>query len=262
MPEEPKDTRSGTDSGVDDAPEQAEVPEQSGDQRRRARAGVLIGLLVGLLGFAMTVQLRSNQTDPALASARQEDLVRILDDLDSRKERLQDEIDELEDRKRELASGAQGREAAREEARRRADELGILAGTLAAEGPGLVITFTPGSEPIRADKILNAVEELRGAGAEAMQITGRDRTAVRIVAATYFFDDGDNLEVDGQTLSAPYTLTVIGDPRTMRTALEIPGGVVSEVNKDGGTVTVDERDKVTVSALRRDDPPEYARPTS
>ncbi|MGH3730263.1 MAG: DUF881 domain-containing protein [Micromonosporaceae bacterium] len=237
----------------------AEQPAR--DPRRSARAGVLIGLLVGLLGFGLAVQLRSSQTDPALATARQEDLVRILDDLDARKERLRDEVASLEDRKRQLNSGAKGRAAALEEARRRADELGILAGTLAAEGPGLRIRFS-GEDPLRADKLLNAVEELRGAGAEAMQIGGSDGTAVRIVASTYFLDDGSALDVDGQSLSGPYTLRVIGDPQTMRTALEIPGGVVSEVTKDGGTVTVDEREKVTVDALRRAEPPQYARPTS
>ncbi|MGH3711926.1 MAG: DUF881 domain-containing protein [Micromonosporaceae bacterium] len=243
----------------DEAAEPQAAPEAP---RRSAWAGVLIGLLVGALGFGLAVQLRSSQTDPSLASARQEDLVRILDDLDGRKERLRDEIASLEDRKRQLNSGAKGREAALEEARRRADELGILAGTLVAEGPGLVITFRAGPKPLKADKILNAVEELRGAGAEAMQITGANDKAVRIVASTYFLDDDGDLEVDGERLTGPYTLTVIGDPRTMRTALEIPGGVVSEVSKDNGTVTVDERDLVTVSALRQVDPPEYARPTS
>lgn len=230
-------------------------------ESKSPRAGVLIGLLVGLLGFGLAVQLNSGQDDPSLSGARQEDLVRILADIESRKERLQDEITSLEDRKRQLTSSAQG-PAAAAEARRLADELGILAGTLPAEGPGLVVVFRPGSEAVRADQVLNAVEELRGAGAEAMQISGSDGAAVRVVAATYFVDHRDGLEVDGRVLTAPYTLRVIGDPQTMRTALEIPGGVVSEVSKDGGTVSLDERRRINVSALRRAEPPRYARPAS
>src|SRR2546421_549005 len=96
------------------------------------------------------------------------DLVRILSDLDAREERLRAEIASLEDTQRQLASGAQGREAALDQARRRADALGILAGTLPAQGPGLQIRFTAGGEPVRAATVLDAVEELRGAGAEAM----------------------------------------------------------------------------------------------
>lgn len=242
-------------------------PQETGggsglDEPRRPRAGVLIGLLVGLLGFGLAVQLNTGQDDSTVTGARPEDLVRILDDLDARKERLRDEIASLEDRRRQLTSGAKGQAAAVAEARRLADELGILAGTLPAEGPGLAVRFQPGPEPVRADQILNAVEELRGAGAEAMQISGADGPSARITATTYFLDRGTGIEVDGQPLGAPYTLTVIGDPETMRTALEIPGGVVSEVSKDGGTVSLDERRRITVSALRRVEPPRYARPTS
>src|SRR6266508_1645513 len=57
-----------------------------------------------------------------------------------------------------------------------------LAAALPAEGPGLSIRFNPGTERIRAETILDAVEELRGAGGEAMQIAGATGGPVRIVA--------------------------------------------------------------------------------
>src|SRR6266498_1616211 len=114
-------------------------------------AGAVVGLLL--------VQLRSNATDPELAAARPEDLVRILSDLDARQSRLRQEIASLEESRRQLASGAQGREAALAEARRPADQRATLAGTRPAEGPGLSIRFNPGTERIRAETILDAVEE-------------------------------------------------------------------------------------------------------
>ncbi len=230
--------------------------------RRPNRAGALIGVLVGLLGFGLVVQVKSNQSDPGLATARQDDLVRILDDLDARKERLRQEVSSLEVSREQINSGVAGREAALDEARRRADELGILSGTLAAEGPGLSIGLIPGTGPIRAEVVLDAVEELRGAGAEAMELSGSDGTAVRIVASSYFVDDGDELLVDGQRLSAPYTISVIGDPDTMRAALNIPGGVGDTVRRKGGSVVVHEPDVVEVDALRQVHTPRYARPAS
>jgi uncharacterized protein YlxW (UPF0749 family) len=230
--------------------------------RRLSGAGAVIGLLLGLLGFALVVQLRGNADDQQLASARQEDLVRILSDLDARQERLRQEISTLEESRRRLASGAQGREAALAEARRRADALGILAGTLPAEGPGLEIRFAPGGEPVRSETILDAVEELRGAGAEAMQIAGSNGATARIVASTYFVDAGDGLQVDGERLAAPYTVLVIGDPQTMQTALNIPGGVVDAVRQHGGNVTVRAAEQVRVSTLHPAGTPKYARPVS
>ncbi|HZN18651.1 MAG TPA: DUF881 domain-containing protein [Micromonosporaceae bacterium] len=243
--------------GAADAAGTSEPPVR----RRLSAAGAVIGLLLGLLGFTLVMQLRSNAADPELASARPEDLVRILSDLEAREERLRREISDLEESQRQLASGARGRQAALEEARRRADELGILAGTLPAQGPGLAVRFMPGAgKPVEAAALLDAVEELRGAGAEAMQVTGADGGTVRVVASTAFVDADGGLLVGGRRLSAPYTVTVIGDPQTMRTALNIPGGVVESIGQDGGSVILDEPGLVAVTALHEQGELRYARP--
>lgn len=229
----------------------------------RPRGGVLaIAALLALLGFSLVVQVKSVSTDESLGATRQEDLVRILSDLESQEERLRQEIAALEESQRQLTSGAQGREAALEEATRQADELGILAGTLRATGPGLAVRFSSGGKPLRAFPILDAVQELRGAGAEAMQISGGAGGAVRIVASTAFLDVDGGIAVGGKRLTGPYTITVIGDPSTMRTALNIPGGVVASVRGDGGNVTVEERAVVDVSALAAPVDLRHARPVS
>ncbi|MCG5435304.1 DUF881 domain-containing protein [Micromonospora foliorum] len=230
---------------------------------RWSTAGVMIVALLALLGFTLVVQLKTTSTDPTLGATRQEDLVRILSDLDARENRLQQDIRALEDSQRQLRSGEQGRQAALDEATRRADELGILAGTLPAVGPGLTVQFDAGVKPISANRVLDAVQELRGAGAEAMQISGGDRATVRIIASTYFLDgDNGSLVVEGRRLTGPFTITVIGDPATMRTALNIPGGVVASVRGGGGNVTFGEREVAEVSALHVPIKLEHARPVS
>ena len=247
---------------ADDGPEPTDAPGPRRPGSRSSGTGAIIGLLLVVLGFAIATQVRSTNTDEALDNARPEDLVRILSDLDSRAERLRREIAELEESKRQLESGAQGREAALAEARRRAEVLGILAGTLPAEGPGLEVVFAPRDQRIRADSVLDAVEELRGAGAEALQISGATGDPVRIVAASYFVDSGDGITVDGVPMSSPYTIEVIGDPATMQTALNIPGGVVDAVRQHGGNVTMRQPDLVRVTALHTGGPLRYARPVS
>jgi uncharacterized protein YlxW (UPF0749 family) len=229
---------------------------------RLTSAGALIGVLIALLGFGLAVQLRSHTADPALASARQEDLVRILSDLEAREERTRQEISDLEDRQRQLTSGAQGRQAALQEATQRADELGILAGTLPAQGPGLTVRFDSGQKPVQAAAVLDSIQELRGAGAEAMQIAGGNGPVVRVVAATYVVDSSGGIEVDGRRLTAPYTITVIGDGQTMRTALNIAGGVVESVQQAGGNVTVHDPGTVNITALHASTTPRYARPAN
>lgn len=254
-------TSPGDAHGVpDEQPEPTTAPAPA--RKRRGPSGVIIIVLLALLGFTLAVQLRGESVDSDLAAMREDDLVRLQSDLSAQEDRLQREIASLEESQRQLQSGAQGRAAALEEATRRADELAILAGTVPASGPGLVIRFIAGPEPIAASDILNAVQELRGADAEAMQIEGSDGTTVRVVASTYFVDADGGLQVSGRKLTGPYTMTVIGDPPTMRTALNIPDGLVPSIKSDGGNVIVDERDAVDVTALAAPVDLKHAKPVS
>ena len=98
--------------------------------------------------------------------------------------------------------------------------------------------------------------------AEAMQISSAGGPTVRVVASTYFSEVRDGLVVDGAHLGTPYMLVVIGDPQTMHTALNIPGGVVDMVRQRGGNVIVQESDTVRVTALHQVGSPRYARPVS
>jgi uncharacterized protein YlxW (UPF0749 family) len=228
---------------------------------RPSVAGGVIGALLVLLGFALVVQLRSNASDNQLTTARTEDLVRIVSELDARKDRLSQEITSLEGTKQQLEAGSEGRAAALAEATRRAEELGILAGTLPAQGPGLSVRMVPGNQALKAWLILDTVEELRGAGAEAMQVAGASGGPVRVVASTSFTDAGAGLRVDGQTLTAPYVITVIGDPQAMQPALNIAGGVADTVHQANGTVIV-EQGTVRVTATHAATTPRYAQPVN
>lgn len=262
-PDQVTPTAARTPEGVrHEEPEATPPPQPTGGSlltRRPSSAGVLILVLVALFGFTLVVQLRSNDSDGGLVTARQEDLVRILSDLEARDSRLQSEISALETSQRQLTSGVVGRQAALEEAEKRADELGLLAGTVAGRGPGLRIAING----VKASAILNTVQELRGAGGEVMQIAGVAGQAVRIVASSYFVDaEGGGIIVDGDRLTGPYVLTVIGVPQVMQTALQIPGGVVASVNSGGGSVTLEQRTLVEVTAVRDATTLQYARPAS
>ncbi|MEU4427473.1 DUF881 domain-containing protein [Actinoplanes sp. NPDC024001] len=254
-------------SGDDADPPESDTPEPAPEKsdlgrpriRRPAPAGTLIWVLLALLGFTLVVQLRSNDVDHGLATARQEDLVRILSDLEAQDSRLLADIQNLEATRQQLSSGVQGREAALDEATKRGEELGLLAGTVPGSGPGLEIVL----DRVKASAVLNAVQELRGARGEVMQLNGANGAVVRVVASSYFVDaSGGGIIADGVHLTGPFRLLVIGQPETMRTALQIPGGVVASVQNDGGSVTMDSRSLVEVTAVRKATALQYARPVS
>lgn len=260
-----RDETTGTEAGV--VATEAAVPTGRRGLRalvstRMSGASMLIAVLVGLLGFALIVQVKSNSSESTLVNDRPDDLVRILSDLDARKDRLTTEISALQDTQRQLANGAQGRQAALAEASRRADELGILAGTLAATGPGLSITLAPVTRSIAAADVLDTVEELRGAGAEAMQVSGSGGGTVRVVASTFFIDTTGGVLVDGHTLTGTLTIDVIGDPQTMQTAISIPGGPVDTIKQHGGNLLIGPPGTIRVTALHFAGTMRYAHPVS
>ena len=235
-----------------------------GALRPRATRGQLVAaLLCGLLGFAAAVQVRSNQ-DSDLSALRQTDLVRILDDVTERSARLQAEARDLEQAREQVTDGTDGSRAALEEARARVRTLGILAGTLPATGPGIEFTISDATGEVQADVLLDALQELRDAGAEAVELGTVGGATVRVVASTHLtdvdVDGGAGIEVDGTVLEAPYVFRVIGEPRTLAAALDIPGGVLDVLRQRDAQGSVTQSDELTITSLRPPPEPEYARP--
>ncbi|GAB3686723.1 DUF881 domain-containing protein [Angustibacter aerolatus] len=216
------------------------------------RGTVMAGLLVALLGFAIAVQVRQ-AGDQGLDSLRQSDLVRILDDVGDRRDRLAAEASELQSQRTELSDDA-GSQAAIEAARERLDALSVLAGTAPAQGPGVQVFVTDPQGAVTAARVLDLVQELRDAGAEAIQVG-----SVRVVASTAFTDADGGVAVDGTVVPAPFTVLAIGDSQTMATALEIPGGVLASL-PEGARGSVAAKDDVEVTALHPLKTPRYARP--
>ncbi|REF34710.1 DUF881 domain-containing protein [Thermasporomyces composti] len=223
-----------------------------------SRSQIAAAALLAILGFAATVQVQSLRTDDEFASANRPQLIQMLDGLQQRTRRLEAEISELERARAELISGADRTRTAVEQAKARAETLGILAGTLPAEGPGIRVTISDTQSAVSASLIINTIQELRDAGAEAIEINDR----VRIVAGSYVLDPqgGVGIIVDGVHIRPPYSIDAIGDTRTLATAMRIPGGVVDEVNQKGGLVSVLERDNLQVTSLHEPAAPRYARP--
>jgi uncharacterized protein YlxW (UPF0749 family) len=94
-------------------------PAAPGARRsRNSAATILIGALLAMLGFALAVQVRSNSRSDALAGAREADLVRILDDQNSRIDRLQGQISDLQTARQRLSDSGSNNAAARQEAQR------------------------------------------------------------------------------------------------------------------------------------------------
>ncbi|MDY0813226.1 DUF881 domain-containing protein [Kitasatospora purpeofusca] len=224
---------------------------------RMSRGQLVVAVLLFALGLGLAIQVRStNDHHSQLRGARQEDLVRILDELDSRQQRLQQEKAELEQSLAKLENSSNQAKEAQEQTRKKVTELGVLAGTVKATGPGIVLTVDDPQGQVKADMLLDTLQELRAAGAEAIQIND-----VRVVVNTYFTDvSGGGVQIDGKKVSAPYRFTVVGNPQDLTPALNIPGGVVRTLESHQARATISQQQKVFVDALVDLKTPQYAKP--
>ena len=225
--------------------------------QRPGRFQVLAAVLLFVLGVAVVTQARQT-SEAGLSTLRETELVRLLDGVSERRERLDEEAAELQEQRQSLLTSSDASAEAERAARERLDVYSILAGTVAAQGPGITLAIRDeGERSVDAAFMLDALQELRDAGAEAVQIGD-----VRVVASTSFVDtpDGTGISLDGTVVRSPYTVRAIGDPDVLEPALRIPGGVVPRLTRNEDGVTVTELDLVVVDALRVVTAPEYARP--
>jgi uncharacterized protein YlxW (UPF0749 family) len=245
-------------------PDIEQVAARSASRQRLARsmlarptgAQLLIAVLVAVVGFAATTQVRLNSHDNEFVGSRGQDLVVMMDALVQSNSRVRTQIQDLQQQRSQLSTSRSQAINALGAARRRLDTLGILAGTAAAVGPGATITITAPAGAVTASILLDAIEELRDAGAEAIQI---DHQA-RVVASTALTEEARVVYVDGNPVQSPYVIDVIGSPHTLRQAVTFRGGLTDQVEGVGGQVTVATAPKVRITSLHKLEKPQYSRP--
>ena len=221
---------------------------------RATRANLLAALLAVLLGAGIAAQVQlTNQR--GLDELSQTDLVRVLDDISLRSSRLDQQVRELETTRDRLKSGTGTAGEALDQAQKRVDTLGILAGTVATKGPGITLRITDPSRQLTGPIILDLIQELRDAGAESIDVGG-----VRVVASSFIGDRDGELLVDGVTVEPPILIKVIGDSKTLSSAMTIPGGIVESVRQKGANATITESSLVEITALHRPAEMTHAKP--
>ena len=221
---------------------------------RATKANALAALLAILLGFAVATQVRQNQV-LGLESLRQSDLVTILDNATQLSARLDQNARDLQATRDAMVSGSTNGAAALTAAQERLDALRVLAGTAQAHGSGIRMTIRDPGAKVTSPLLLDAIEELRDAGAAAIQVGD-----VRVVASSSFGQASSGIDIDGTNVTEPYVILAIGDAQTLSSAMEIPGGLSVNVRQLGATITINQAADLTVGALHTLREPRYARP--
>lgn len=124
-------------------------------------------------------------------------------------------------------------------------EVKFYAGLTAVTGPGVMVTLKDGysasdrKEPkaedpsvlpvenvIHDQDILRVVNELYAAGAEAVSINN-----LRLVSTSSVRCVGPTVLIDSVRISSPIVIRAVGDPGTLKGALDLPGGIIDELKE-------------------------------
>lgn len=217
-----------------------------------------VAVVTAVVGFLVVGQLQGEgeRFRQPLEAESEEDLTRILASLNAEADALREELGTLRLQLAELRSTSERDAAATRTAAEQLAALQVLAGTTPVEGPGIVVVLHDPARAVRYDVLIDIVQELRDAGAEAIAVNGR-----RVGVSSYFAERGGQIVLDGEELREPYEVAAIGHSATLDGGLKIPGGAVDAASAVRGvSVDVRRRTRVELPALAAPPTLDVARP--
>jgi uncharacterized protein YlxW (UPF0749 family) len=224
---------------------------------RLAAGRLLVIVVAALVGFLLVAQTRRDDRPTQRLEAESEgDLARILAALNRQSDALRDELASLRLELVTLQNSSQRDQAAVDALQAQLRALRVLAGTVPVTGPGITMQVADPEHLVGYEALVDAVQELRDAGAEAIAVDG-----LRVGVASAFVMSGRTVTLDGQPLEAPYTIEAIGSPDTLEAGVSIPGGAVDAIRSTPGvTVTVTRAPELRLPALQHAPAFDAARP--
>lgn len=191
---------------------------------RRAAGYALVAATALAFGFLLAAQLRAQLLTPSNTLARNQALVRTVQDLDRQNSDYRVQIASA----RGDVGSLEAQAAARSDAARRAQQqvagLREQTGLTALHGPGVAVTLAngragatpaPRAWTINFQDIQDVVQVLYAGGAEGVAVNGR-----RLTPASYFAGSGTEVVIDqGPPLSSPFRVVAVGNRAQMEQLL-------------------------------------------
>jgi uncharacterized protein YlxW (UPF0749 family) len=219
--------------------------------KNRIVKDIAITVVCILLGTMLAWQYKSINNRNSITSyqnVRQEqlkdELIQLQDNYASLNKRFMEIMEENEIMR---AKGADS-DSIREDLMKNLQRVKTFAGLLPVKGPGLIITLKENGKMIWDEDLLQLVNELRAADAQAICINEERIVAmseIRTVSSLYMM-------INGNRTSAPYIVKVIGDSEKMEHSLKMMGGVIEDFTRFGLDVTVERSESILIPAVKDD----------
>lgn len=203
---------------------------------------VAIAIVCLALGLMVSIQFKTVKQGVGLVSEyRAGQLAAQLKKLKEENTKLINAKQNYEARIKEYEDTASQGSASAKILKQELDEARILAGLEDVEGPGLTVLVDDMKFSEKANyplisysMLLELVNELNAAGAEAISINGQ-----RIISTTEIRQTGGiHININTVSYAPPFEFKVIGDPKTLEAALRLREGIVDRFEVSGVAVSI------------------------
>lgn len=211
-----------------------------------------VALVIGIL---LVGQLRSQARPIELSSLSAQELSSLIESLTARNVELADGLAGLREQIREYERAEIQGQSTLVAAQQDLERIAAFGGLRAVEGQGIVVDIDIDG-PFDPTAVNDLIYELRNAGAEALAVDD-----VRITASSVAVAGTSTIEIDGVPIDRTFSISAIGSPDGLRSAIERPGGILTLLQQSIDAVfTVETRTNLQIPITRRDLTPEVARP--
>lgn len=186
-------------------------------------------VLAALIGFITTVQLKSNITYQGIVTIPKIlDLQNEIKNIEAENKRLNGSISEQALRLAEYKTGMENEGSLFGVMQNELTKVRNYSDYSKVQGPGIIMTLNDSKQEvveggdiawylIHDIDILEIVNELRMAGAEAISINDE-----RVTATTSIRCGGPTIIIDGKRHAVPFVIKAIGDPKTLEASALAP----------------------------------------
>ena len=213
---------------------------------------LILGIMCLILTGAICIQIKTvNNNGTTIGRSDEENelrsqVLRMKERYDNAYEELTKVEKELEEVRNSVTNNTEELKYLEKEIKQATTLLGYTDAT----GQGVTITVSDGiSTPntlnpsdllVHDVDILCIINELKNAGAEAIEVNGR-----RVVSTTAIMCDGNVITINGEKISSPFVINAIGLPEQMAT-LDRPGGYLERLELYSVITDFKKVDKMTI----------------
>ena len=212
---------------------------------------VTISIMSLILVCVMFMQFKVvNETDIAqIESMREDELQEAVKEWKEKYEEAYKKIEDTNKKINEYEEKVQNNTETKELVDKELLEAKKNFGLTDVSGEGIIITLTNTDErSYTAYNLLDLINELRAAGAEAISINGERITNISDIVDI----STSHIRINSNNVSSPYVIKAIGDKTYLKSALTIKNGYFDLKQKDEYNIDIQEKTNIKINACSKE----------